>query len=322
MAIRSGGAKLPLLTETRSRDVVESYGNPVKITISKGKIAIDRDSRLAFTPRGKQAWVVKHGTAWFSGEFFGIGGRFAGVLSHSYRSSAPAFTVSTIGRVDTIRSYGDDVAVWALGESSRRVGLRPGEQLTSAPGDASAPRRSSRRRRTPSGSKRAQARAVMEVEAAAGREHARLPAVRPMRNAGARYLHPRSREKGRARPPRPATMRFIRWQAQPPSRGRWSWPLPPRGPRAHRASDAICTRSCSPSPGTESTITPSCPACRSTRADKRAACGGSWFDAWSGGQTPGHVLSSHGDKALRASRGPGVRPRGMSFGGQTRGTST
>jgi hypothetical protein len=88
MAIRSGGAKLPLLTETRSRDVVESYGNPVKITISKGKIAIDRDSRLAFTPRRKQAWVVKHGTAWFSGEFFGIGGRFAGVLSHSYRSSA------------------------------------------------------------------------------------------------------------------------------------------------------------------------------------------------------------------------------------------
>lgn len=114
------------------RDLVESYGSPVKITLKDGKVAIDRGSRLRYTPKEKQHWRVERGTAWFlrGKGWLAARGTFAGIAG----DPGSSFTVSTNGRMDTFRALTGIPDVWPIGESSRHHYLHPGQQITATAG--------------------------------------------------------------------------------------------------------------------------------------------------------------------------------------------
>ncbi len=113
------------------RDVVAAYGDPVKITIAGGRIAIDRGSQLRYTPTETQRWRLERGTAWFQR----TGAEGATAVRGGFAAAEPArggsFTLTTTTGGDVVRGQGGPATpVWAVGESGRRVSVRPGEQVT------------------------------------------------------------------------------------------------------------------------------------------------------------------------------------------------
>jgi hypothetical protein len=107
-------------------DVVASYGNPVKISWKNGKIAIDKGSKLAYTPSlCCSGWTLKSGEAWQQG-VAEIKATYANVQTESGGS----FTIAEANGADVVQCYTGSMYVNTRGASAKQLILHAGQQTT------------------------------------------------------------------------------------------------------------------------------------------------------------------------------------------------
>jgi hypothetical protein len=116
-------------------DVVKSFGDPIKISFKNGKIALDRNSKLAYAPTlCCSAWKLQAGEVWQQG-VAQIGGKYGSVES-GVRGS---YTLAVTSGADVVSVY---TKAEAVTEGKKVVTVRAGQQVSiRAGGVITAPRR-------------------------------------------------------------------------------------------------------------------------------------------------------------------------------------